>query len=109
MNMKGIFISSLIALLSFPTTAQQVAQLPQGSYQELTDTKPIDTQAWNEISAATHVTWGTTDVRYNKTNVPHIKKATQWSATAWKGERINAQAVVWSKEPVANITVKVSD
>ena len=109
MNMKGIFISSLIALLTLPATAQQVAQLPQGSYQELTDTKPIDTQAWNEISAATHVTWGTTDVRYNKTNVPHIKKATQWSATAWKGERINAQAVVWSKEPVANITVKVSD
>lgn len=107
--MRNTLLCCLLAGSGLFVTAQQAEKFPLGEYTELTDTKPIDQQAWDDLKAPVHLSWGSTDVRYSKTNVPALKETRLWKGTAWKGERINAQAVLWSAAPLANVSVSVSD
>ena len=97
--MKNALILSALLTLGPVCFAQQTEKYPLGNYEELTDTKPHDgAEVWNKMTTPTCLSWGTTDIRYKKLNVPDIKKTTRWKGKAWKGERINAQAVLWTKE-----------
>ena len=114
--MKNRYLPLLFSLaLSLCTNAQgteknRQQKYPLGQYEELTDTKPHDSEAkWNKIAAPTMLSWGTTDMRYAKRNVPDVKKTTLWSGAAWRGERVNAQAVLWTKKDLENVTISVSD
>ncbi len=83
---------------------------PLGNYEELTDTKPHDgVEVWDKMTTPTQLSWGTTDIRYKKLNVPDVKKTSRWQGKAWKGERINAQAVLWTKEALDGATITVSE
>lgn len=80
------------------------------NYTELTDTKQHDSEeTWNRIPATPQISWGSTDVRYRKLNIPAITRATRWQTKAWKGERVNAQALVWTKTDLKDATLTVSD
>ena len=79
-------------------------------YTELSDTKPYDDETvWNKLSVTPQVSWGSTDMRYKKLDVPVLQKTLTWKTSAWKGERVNAQAVVWSKTDLSDVRVTVSD
>ena len=91
--------------------AQQPEKYPLGEYTELTDTKAYDSaDVWDKQSASSCLMWGTTDVRYAKKDIPEgssLKK--RWQAMAWRGERVNAQAVLWTKVDIAEASIFVSD
>lgn len=53
--------------------------------------------------------WGSTDVRYPRNEVPAGQGNKQWETDAWKGERVNAQAVLWTRRPLKNVRITVSD
>ena len=53
--------------------------------------------------------WGSTDVRYPRNEVPDLQGNKQWETNAWKGERVNAQAVLWTKQSLKNVRITVSD
>lgn len=75
-------------------------------FKELTDTKPIDQQAWDKCKKTVEACWGSTDVRYSKTNVPSLRTKEQtWRTTAWKGEKVNAQAVIWATRDCGNVSI----
>lgn len=79
-------------------------------YTELTDTKPHDSEAaWSKISSPTQLSWASTDVRYPKLSIPTITKNSRWQTKAWKGERVNAQAVLWTTADLSDATITVSD
>ena len=79
-------------------------------FEELTDTKPIDLEKWESCRRPCNSAWGTTDVRYSKTNVPDVEvKKRKWQGEAWRGERINAQALLWSTRDCKDIQVEVTD
>ena len=108
--MKNAII--LCALLAFGPVcmAQQAEKYPLGNYQELTDTKPHDSEAvWDKQAKPVQLSWGSTDIRYKKLNVPEVAKTSRLQSKAWKGERINAQAVLWTKENLEGATITVSD
>lgn len=108
--MKNAII--LCALLAFGPVcmAQQAEKYPLGDYQELTDTKPHDSEAvWDKQAKPVQLSWGSTDIRYKKLNVPEVAKTSRLQSKAWKGERINAQAVLWTKENLEGATITVSD
>ena len=108
--MKNALILSALLTLGPVCQAQQTEKYPLGNYEELTDTKPHDgMEVWNKMTTPTCLSWGTTDIRYQKLNVPDVKKTTRWQGKAWKGERINAQAVLWTKEALDDATITVSD
>lgn len=53
--------------------------------------------------------WGSTDVRYPRNEVPVWQGNKQWETNAWKGERVNTQAVLWTKQSLKNVRITVSD
>ena len=103
--MKRLFILTLCLLycnLCF-------SQAP-GDYVELTDSKPHDDEVvWNKLSDSPQISWGSTDVRYEKHNIPTLQKTNTWKTKSWKGERVNAQAVVWTKTAISEVSITVSD
>lgn len=94
------------------------AQTPQGLtgfYEELPD-PAVKTRGYQETKekawkscTGTEASWGSTDIRYNKELPPakgqHGKTIT---LTAWKGERVAAQFLVWTGQPVRKLNFKVS-
>lgn len=103
---KWCVLFFLCAILSLVSEAQ--TNVFWEDFEELTDTKPIDQQKWDNCKRPFNSSWGTTDVRYSKTNVPDAD-ARRWQGTVWKGERINAQALLWSTKDCREIQVQVSD
>lgn len=79
-------------------------------FEELTDTKPIDQKKWEACKHPYNSIWGSTDIRYSKTNVPDRElQGNKWVGNVWKGERINALALLWSTRDCRDVQVEMSD
>lgn len=104
-------ILALLIATSNVIAQQTVEKFPLGQYEELTDSKPYDgINVWNKIQAPTLLSWGTTDIRYKKLNVPDIKKSNSYIQTkAWKGERVNVQAVLWTKKDLKGVKIEAGE
>lgn len=84
--------------------------LPVQDYEELTDTKPHDgKEVWEAMPKPVELTWGSVDVRYPKLSIPDVKKTGRMKLAAWKGERVHAQALLWTNRDLDDVTVTVSD
>ncbi|MGL5681970.1 MAG: glycoside hydrolase domain-containing protein [Marinifilaceae bacterium] len=108
MNLKQIIS---ISLFVFSSNVMAQNNLPVGvaNFTELTDTKTFDNEeTWNNKVKAPVWSWGDTDTRYKKLNVPTINSTKSLTLKAWRGERINAQALVWSNTALEDICVTVS-
>ena len=106
---KILFLSALLAC-GPACFSQQAEKFPLGDYVELTDTKPHDgEEVWSKMTAPVRFCWGTTDVRYKKLNVPDVKMTGMLRLKAWKGERVNAQAVLWTQKELEGAEIAVSE
>lgn len=104
-----LFLSALLAC-GPACFSQQAEKFPLGDYVELTDTKPHDgEEVWSKMTALVRFCWGTTDVRYKKLNVPDVKATGTLRLKAWKGERVNAQAVLWTQKELEGAEIAVSE
>lgn len=104
-----LFLSALLAC-GPACFSQQAEKFPLGDYVELTDTKPHDgDEVWSKMTASVRFCWGTTDVRYKKLNVPDVKATGTLRLKAWKGERVNAQAVLWTQKELEGAEIAVSE
>lgn len=112
--MKHTLILSTALLLggSLGAGAQQPAleKYPLGAYAELTDTKAHDgAQVWDALRKPVRLSWASTDVRYKKLDVPKLETTPLWRAKAWRGERINGQAVLWTNKALEDVAVTAGD
>ena len=112
--MNKISTTILAAAMTFATGATaQTAQnnpFPLGQYDELTDSKPHDSaNAWAGMKKAAMLSWASTDARYAKLNIPNVTQQTTWTAKAWRGERVNAQALLWTKADLGDVRIEASD
>ena len=107
--MKHILLIGLMLTLSLTSNGQRNENLPLGDYTELTDTKPINEKAWNLVPEKPQLSWGNTDTRYSKQNAPSIKVSSKLRVKGWKGERINAQAILWTTSDLEKVSIAVSD
>lgn len=97
--MKKKMILWGLVLAAMPAFAQM-------SEVELADPRPAPAVAWQGVKEI-RLGWGSTDLRYQRNAVPVLTKAL--SLYAWKGERVNAQAVVLAPQAVKSLSFKVSD
>ena len=82
---------------------------PVTSYMELPNPAVTNFDLWEKVKG-TKVSWGSTDIRYKKEEpapVGSIKK--EIALTAWKGERVASQFVVWGDQPLTDLSFSVSD
>lgn len=82
------------------------APYPLESYQELPDPSAPSPQQWAAVEQPV-VSWGTTDVRYAKHAVPALKTQKKISLEGWRGEKLHAQAVVWTGADVEKLNYSV--
>src|SRR5690606_7163575 len=68
------------------------------------DTTSADWSAVKGLNCA----FGTVDKRYAKSAIPHLPPSTGWQGNGWRGERLSAQLVLWSGQPIDQIEFEFS-
>jgi len=83
--------------------------VPVWHYQpEYTFDAPANPGHWLKISSGLHASFGSADALYMRSEVPGIEQHT-WEDSGWRGERLNAQVLVWSADTLDQIRISVSD
>lgn len=107
---KQIIALAFIAAGWAYTSYAQTEAYPIQDFTEITDPKPGNTtDEWNQQIKGINGAWGSTDIRYAKHTIPTELYGKQWKTTAWKGERVNAQAVIYTGEAIEEASLEVSD
>lgn len=71
---------------------------------------PVDAAAWTKQKQGMHAAFGSEDALYFRREVPPISdEAVTWEATGWKGERLNAQIVVWSSDTLQQVRFTINN
>ena len=83
-------------------------QYPLEEYHELENPVQVNYELWNGIEGK-HVVWGSIDERYKQEEPPQILQAKSIDVTAWRGERVHAQFIVYGNEYIRNLKFEVSD
>lgn len=99
---------TLLILAAIFAATNIYADYPLDTYTELEDTKEVDYTKWAELTDDTYFTWGSRDVHYSYKNVPDVEFKTDTSITAWKGERVSALALIYSKVAVPNLSLSLT-
>lgn len=97
---------TLLTLLFFPLC---IFAQTSGNYKEANNPVPVNPILWTKVEAPS-VSWGSTDIRYAKelpAPISRIRK--DITLTAWKGEKVSAQFVIWSNTELKNISFSVSN
>ena len=68
-----------------------------------------DEAAWNAIADGLNATWASRDVHYKLHEVPEVTQKNSAEIYAWKGERANIQAVLYSKSDQGLMTVRMTE
>jgi len=98
MKKLSCIFAAAIALCLCGKLAAQTVELP--------DPDPIDQSVWNNIKAPV-AGWGSTDVRYSRSLPANFEAKVKLSA--WKGERVCAQAVFSTPVDIKELKMTVSD
>jgi len=120
---RALIACCLLCLATAPARGQdgrggQRAQIdpakvpaPQPHYQaEYTFDVPSDSLGWSQQQNGLNVSFGTTDELYMRSEVPSLPKESRlWADTGWKGERLNAQLLIWSRDTVKQIRITTND
>lgn len=80
-----------------------------GDYEESDIESSKQDKRWEQVSKDINVSWIDTDIRLEKNIPPNMKNSKLWQQTAWRGEKINLQAVIWTKVDIGNVEVSASD
>ena len=83
-------------------------KFPIETYQELPDPSSPSDKDWAAVTNP-QISWGTIDTRYAKHRLPQLKKQQLTVLKGWRGERVNAQAVVWTGTEVKDLNFSFTD
>jgi len=70
--------------------------------------KSIDPGKW-EKQKNLHISFASTDEAYFRTEVPGVNETKTWTATGWKGERLNTMILIWSADTIDQLRVSLND
>lgn len=98
-----------IMLLLLSCNQEKTFKNPFDTYTEAKDPSPDTGADWEAVESGLHAAVGSIDVRYLKSAIPGLPTITEWQGTAWKGEKVSAQLVLWSTDPVLKVECNFSD
>lgn len=100
----------LICFCSSIFSQKLSSEYPLNNYDELTiQSFKIDSKKWENAKLMSYgLEWGSIDVRYSKHDLPNLKGKRN-KLTGWRGERISAQAILYTKINLENVVVNTSN
>ena len=90
-------------------TGDVVVTYPIDDYTEPRVGTTPDATAWGAIADGLNATWASRDVHYKLHEVPEVAQKNSAEIYAWKGERANIQAVLYSKSDQGMMTVRMTE
>lgn len=86
-----------------------VQKYPIDEYEEPRVGTTPDAAAWGKLESGLIATWGSRDVHYSLHEVPNVQQTSEATIHAWKGERANIQALLYSKEDQGKLAVRMTE
>ena len=105
--MKRELLMAAVAIVILGCTAQS-EYIPE--FEEADDPVALSTEqeaAWNAVSEGLNAAWASADVRYSRSIVPDCDNIDTLHLTAWRGERVSAQLLVWSSDGLEDVSCEV--
>ena len=87
----------------------ELGDYPINDYAEPRVGTTPDAAAWNTLPDGLIATWGSRDVHYKLHEAPTHAQQTEATLRAWKGERANIQAVLYSKTDQGTLSVRMTE
>lgn len=99
-----------ICLVSNALFAQDLSFSHPGNdlYNELPNPAKIPVEEWSKVSDEINVCFASDNIRYPKERVPLVSSKV-WSITAWKGEKVHTQILVWTKTNIPDLSSQTDD
>jgi hypothetical protein len=108
-NQSYIFHLALIALLvlflPINTPAQKIRATSLYEPDIPATLSHVDIDRWSYLPNELQISVGSVDERYKRDCVPLQSTTHMWEGTAWKGERINLQIVLWTNRGAWQVQV----
>lgn len=100
----------IIVFFIAPVLAGFSQTTPVKDFTELPDPQPANLSLWNEVATGAHSGFVSEDERFDKSASPSPAQLLKtWNKKAWRGERVNTQAIIYTTIPLEGITLEVSD
>jgi hypothetical protein len=106
--MKKIRLIVMVTLLTAGCAQQRPAK-DCPTYAEAADPSPAPEAAWSAVKPGLHASLGSVDRLYAKSAVPEADNIMEWHGSAWRGERVSAQMVLWASDAVEQVECEFSD
>ena len=107
---RYFFILLITCQCFFNNLSSQDIGFLLSEYEELFDSEERDIEeAWSTMSKNVMLSWASIDERYDKNKLPILNHSEIWIAKAWRGERINAQALLWTNKELNDLTIEMTD
>lgn len=98
-----VFVS---VLMNFSAVSQDVSL----ALQKKPNTDPATRAVkWSAVPAQTLVSFAGSDTRFSQLLPPEITQTSEWKTTAWKGEKVHTQIVLWAKKKIDRVSIQVND
>ena len=91
------------------TVSSWADEYPIDNYDEPSVDATAPAAEWNAISEGLHCSWANRNVHYMKHRVPQLTETTATTINAWKGERANLEAVLFSKSDQGILSVRMTE
>ena len=78
-------------------------------YSELINPVKPDPEEWAKISNEINISFASDNKRYAKEKVPMDLQGNTWEVTAWKGEKVHTQILVWTKKSIPELSFTTGD
>ena len=64
---------------------------------------------WDQLNNTIHVSFANSNIRFAQEQLPQVNQQNEWKATAWRGEKVHTQILVWGNHDIAKLSVSTGD
>ena len=89
--------------------AENVQKYPIDNYDEPTVDATVPVAEWTALSSGLHCSWANRNEHYMKHRVPELTETTSATINAWRGERANLEAVLFSNSDQGTLSVRMTE
>ena len=107
MNKIIFLLGYICSLLVYPHFAFSQNSGFVSEYEEYVFNQDKNKNLWDKVKNDWNNSWISTDIRLEKNIPPKTSVIKTWKITAWRGENINLQAVIWSKKDMGDIHASI--
>ena len=106
---KFILLSAIAASLMMSCKAEYVKVDTFAEAEDPVALTPEAAAAWDQAGTKLNASWVSSDFGFSRSEVPVVDAVEYCNLTAWKGERVSAQILLWSGDAKDGVECQISN